>query len=187
MNYSLDNVKKFVEDNSLIIGDRAKEILERASSLAVRGIISDSSTQEIMQDRVLAESFHRIVFFNSDHIKIGAVAIVKNAQEDRESIPSENFKKALELIQEANILLKKEWDSNADNHLASGCYKGLNAVIHVLYEKVNACEQDEDYAFSRLMETILRLADFYGVSMEEALLCSGYFNSDQLEAISLKK
>lgn len=187
MNYSLENVEKFVRDNSSIIGDRAEGILTRASSLAIRGTISKSSTYEIMQDNILTEEFHLIVFFNADHIKIGAATIARNAEEDRKNIPSENFKKALELIQEANLLLKKEWDDNTDNHLASGCYKALNAVTHALYEKVNVCEQDEDYVFSRLVEAILRLADFYGVSMEEALLYSGYFNTDQLETVSFKK
>lgn len=187
MNYSLDNVKKFLEDNGAWVGDLAEGILARANACAVRGIISDSLTQEIMENDFLVGEFHRVVFFDVSHTNIIGATMIKNNEEDRKNISSENFKKALELIQEANLLLKKEWDGDKYNHLASGCYKALNAVTHVLYEKVNACEQDEDYVFSRLMEAISRLANFYGVSIGEALLYSGFFSLDQLEAMSSKK
>lgn len=100
---------------------------------------------------------------------------------------SENLKKALELIQKANLLLKEEWDKNVDNHpdnhLTSGCYKALNAVTNALSAKVNVHEQDEDYVFGRLMESVARLADHYGVSFEEALSRSCSFTPDQIDLL----
>ncbi|KKP68810.1 MAG: hypothetical protein UR66_C0003G0075 [Candidatus Moranbacteria bacterium GW2011_GWE1_35_17] len=182
MNYSLANVEKFLGDYK-IVGDLAEGILARAGACAVRGIISDSSTLEIMGDDFAAQEFHKTVFFDIDHTSIIAAAMTKNNEEDRQT--ASDLKEAFKLIQNANVLLKKVWDSDTDNHLASGCYKALNAVISALSSKVNVHEQDEEYVFTRLMEAISRFADFYGVSMKEALLDSRQFTSDQIEAMFL--
>ncbi len=72
--YALANVRKFVEDNGELLGDRAKEILKRAEEASYNGVISGSSIEEIMRDNVLASEFHKVAM-TPDYLGIGLSAL----------------------------------------------------------------------------------------------------------------
>lgn len=82
---------------------------------------------------------------------------------------SVRMQKALQKLVEANKLIKEEWDSNpSNNHLAAGCYKGINALLQAMADDDND-EKDSEYVFTRLIESISWLADYYGMKGSEAL------------------
>lgn len=118
--------------------------------------------------------FHRIVMDDENHIAIALGAIRKADNFPMDIKETDNFSKALELIKEANRLVKEEWDKDASNHLASASYKALNALKQAIGENINNEEQDEDYVLSRLLESFSHFADHYQLSFEEALTISGY-------------
>lgn len=182
MNYSLENVEKFVEDNSSIIGDRADGILERASSLAIRGIISKSSTYEIMQDNFLTEEFNLTVFFNGDHIKIGAAVIAKNAEEDRENaLSNDKIKAVFELIIEAEKFLREDFGLisekrketyNGTFELRCGCFEALRALSVAIKEELDKIDKDKresQLVIDGLICASFRLATHYGVSLNDVI------------------
>lgn len=172
--YALANVRKFIDDIPELVGNRGEEIYRRAEGCSFNGLISGGSLWEIMQDAFLMTQFNRIVMADENHIAIalGAIRKADNLPMDIKEI--DNFSKALELIKEANRLVKEEWDKDASNHLASASYKALNALRQVIGEKINGEEQDEDYVLSRLIESFFRFADHYEIDLEEALAISGF-------------
>lgn len=172
--YALANVRKFIDDNQLMIADRGEEIFRRAEACSYNGLISGGAIEEIMRDALLTREFHVAVMSNEEHIAIGLGAIRSADNLPMDISEVDNFSKVLELIREANKLLKGEWDKDESNHLASASYKALNALGQAISEKINGKESDEDYVLSRLLESFSRFADHYGISLEEALVISGF-------------
>lgn len=69
--YALKSVEKFIKDNADRIGEnRVKEMLERAGKAADNGIVSGGNIEEIMQDNLLADEFHRIAIMDVEHFEI---------------------------------------------------------------------------------------------------------------------
>jgi hypothetical protein len=173
--YAFLNVKKFVEDNPQLVGNRGEEILARAEVCSSKGLISGGSVDEIMQDTFLSNQFHQIVMANDEHLAIGLTAIAgANGEVVANSEPVNKFVIALELIKSANRLLKEEWDKDADNHLASASYKALNALVQAISENIDGEESDEDYVLSRLLESFSRFADHYDINLHDAFLIGGF-------------
>lgn len=85
---------------------------------------------------------------------------------------TEKIKLALEKINEAGHLFKEEWDEDVSNHRAAGCYKAINAIRQTMSEKDDE-EKDENYTFTRLVEAMSWFADYYGITLEEALQIGG--------------
>ena len=78
------------------------------------------------------------------------------------------FEKIMEIlrhISEARRLTREEWDRDRDDHRAAGCYKALDAIINAIQEE----DDKKKYTFARLIEAMSRLADYYGITFEEAL------------------
>lgn len=172
--YALANVRKFIDDNPELVGSQGEEIYCRAEMCSFNGLISGGAIEEIMRDALLAREFHVAVMSNEEHIAIGLGAIRSADNLPMDISEVDNFPKVLELIREANKLLKEEWDKDAGNHLASASYKALNALGQAIGEKISGEKLDEDYVLSRLLESFSRFADHYGLSLETALLVSGF-------------
>jgi hypothetical protein len=82
---------------------------------------------------------------------------------------SARMQQALQKLVEANKLIKEEWDSDpSNNHLAAGCYKGINALSQAMADDDDG-EKDSEYTFTRLVESISWLADYYHMKGSDAL------------------
>ncbi len=72
--YALENIKKFVKDNTERLSDRSEGILKRAKAVSHDGLISGSSIEEILQDNILISDFHKAAV-TPEHMEIGFAAI----------------------------------------------------------------------------------------------------------------
>lgn len=171
-------LKKFLEDNGGWMGNLAEGILARANACAVRGIIPESLTREIMENDFLAGEFHRVVFFDVNHTNLIAATMTKNNEEDRKNIPSENMSKALALICQAKALIEKDQEHSDDarKYLARACCEALDAVCYAISEEINKAEEkDGKYAFEHLFKAILGFGEYYGADMTDSMIHSIYF------------
>lgn len=93
-----------------------------------------------------------------------------------------NKEDIIKRLNEANCLIKDEWDKDSDNTRAAGCYKALNAICAALNNDAKDGDDNGDdneyYIFSRLIEAISWLSDYYGITLEDALRLGGvqYFS-----------
>ena len=73
--YALENVNKFVRDNTGRLGDRIEGILVWAENCSQNGVISGGAIEDVMRDDTLSNEFHQIVMSDPEHMKIGLSAI----------------------------------------------------------------------------------------------------------------
>ncbi len=74
--FHVDNMRKFVHDNSEKIGTlRAAAIPKRAEALTRDGVLGGATIPQIMADGRLAAQFTRTITTNVVHMEIGIEAI----------------------------------------------------------------------------------------------------------------
>ncbi|MDO8260731.1 MAG: hypothetical protein Q7T50_04525 [Candidatus Magasanikbacteria bacterium] len=83
-------------------------------------------------------------------------------------------KEIIQKLHEINAVFKKEWDEKKDPKMAAS-YKLLNALIAGLKDEgKNEEEYDNDYVFTRILESLSFFADRYKITLRDVLIIGGF-------------
>lgn len=74
--YAVENIKKFVKDNSARLGPAAVQIITRAEEIAEGDLLPGSAVEEIFLDIGLSNEFHGAVAGDPEHQRIGLAALL---------------------------------------------------------------------------------------------------------------